>query len=356
MLVRNSCLTIVKKMLSFFRFLKKLLTLPQTNLSLIFSLIFTILLLVIIIVTSITILPLTYLEILKWIFVTILSLLTVESFIKLFSQNRLFRSYAQLELLSSFPSWIIVIFFPEDFYDLSGSLLLKGMLFSRLFPLFQILLEEKTFHLKEQLPIFFNRMVTVTSISSFLFIYAGGLLTSMLYDKYLEKEKENRIIQVSNLLKVYDLHEIPKKVPSKWILKIQEFKSQKNLEIYFTDKRNLQEVFIPNIHFVYLQGKTPDEGLILSFLDLYKNKNYLELVYLITSFLMIGYIYFTLYYYYKKYVFVPLEKANTVVELRLMGEDIRETDLPDIQHYHNEIIQFIKKNDELYRKLMELEN
>ncbi|MCS7205070.1 MAG: hypothetical protein NZ853_05190 [Leptospiraceae bacterium] len=335
--------------------LKKFRELPENNLSLILSLILNIIQLTIVIYTSVFILPISYLEALKWFFLFNLILLTLESLVKLLSQNKLFRSYSKLELLSSLPSWILIIFFPENFYDAPGVLLIKGMLFLRLFPLLQILLEEKTFHLKEHLPIFFNKMVSVVSISSFIFIYSGGLFTIMLYDKYIQKEKEYRISQITHLLKIYSIEELPNHYPQKWILKIERRKQDKHYEIFFIDREMLKSSLIPNIHFSYVVGKFPDESIIVSFLDLYQNKNYLELIYMITSLLMIGGIYFLLYFYYKKFVFLPLEKGTIVLELRLMGEDIKTTDLPDLKNQHNEIIEFIKKSDLLYKKLTELE-
>jgi len=338
----------------FYRIINIIKEIPQNNLILVLSLFIILIQTFIIFYTSISIPTFFELELLKIIYIAILIYFTIISILRLISKNPIFKPYLAIDIFSIIPSWILVIFFYDQFYETTGAIFLKGSIFLRLIPLIQILLEEKTFYLKDQYPIFFNRMISTISISSILFIFSGGILTSFLYNEYLKKEKENRINQIQNLIKTYELIEIPTKIPN-WIIKIEQNQQGKLYEIYYINKNLLQDSLIPNIHFVYLQGKNPSEGLLISFLDLYKNKNYLELIYLITSYLMLGCLYFILRYYYKKYVFYPIEKINTVLELRLMGEDIQQTDL----FYTKEKIPFdeiqilIQKIDELYHKLTE---
>ncbi len=193
--------------------------------------------------------------------------------------------------------------------------------------------------------------------TAFLKPISGGIFTSYLYTEYLTKEKENRLIQVQNLTKSYPLQELYKQVPG-WILKIEQNQQGKYYEIYYFDKSFVQNYLIPNIHFAYVQGKDPSEGIFVSFIDLYKNKNYLEIIYLTTSFIITAVLSILLRYYYKTYVFLPIEKANIVLDLRLSGEEIPHIDLSFIRkdQGYDEILNLIKKIDLLYHKLLELED
>ncbi|MFN3603418.1 MAG: hypothetical protein ACK4UJ_01775 [Leptonema sp. (in: bacteria)] len=307
--------------------------------------------------TSLIILPLQYLWILKIIHFIILIFFTLENLLRLICTNPYIRSYFFLDFFTILPSWILHIFFEPQFYDLPASTLLRGVLFLRLVPLTQILLDEKTFHYKEKLPSFFNNMSSSLSIVVFTFIFLGSLFTSFLYAKYVETERENRIHQIQSLTKFYNVKEIVQKVPAKWILKIEQKETGKLYEIYYVNKDFLRDSLIPDVHFIFLEGKTPSEGILVSFLDLYKNKNYLETIFLITSFFMIAFTYLITRFYYRKYVFDPIEKAYNVLSLRLLGEDIQFTDLESmgIKKESNEITFFLEKVDEMYNSLMELE-
>ncbi|GIX42543.1 MAG: hypothetical protein KatS3mg129_2276 [Leptospiraceae bacterium] len=336
---------------------QKIRELPENNLILVISLFVTIIQITIIIYTTIFFIPIYQLEFLKIVYTILLIYFTIISLLRIISKNSIFRSFMAIDFFSILPSWILIIFFYNEFYELTGAIFFKGLIFLRLIPLLQILMEEKTFYLRKHHPVFFNKMISIVSISTIFFIFSGGILTSYLYNEYLKKEKENRINQITNLIKTFPLNELPQKIPN-WILKIEQNQLGKLYEIYYIDKSFLNSSLIPNMHFTYLPGKNPTEGLLISFIDLYRNKNLLELVYLITSFLMLGCIYFILRYYYIKYVFLPIEKINTVIELRLKGEDVPYTDLTFIQrsNEYNEINQLISNIDALYKMLTELEN
>lgn len=307
--------------------------------------------------TAIDIVEIRHLFILKDINFLILIFFTIENFLRLISNNSYIRSFYILDLLTILPTWILYLFFSLQFYDIPASVLLRGIIFLRLVPLVQILLDEKSFHFKEKLPSFFNKMISYLSLVVFLFIFLGSLFTSILYAKYIDKEKENRILQIQSLTKFYNIKELIQKVPPQWILKIEQKEISKTYEVYYINKEFLQNSLIPNLHFTYVEGKNPTEGILVSFLDLYLNKNYLETIFLFTSFFMIAFVYFIFYNYYRNYILDPIEKAYNVICLRIEGEEIEYTDLHSLKakDQNNEIIHFIHKVDELYSLLREQE-
>jgi len=342
------------RILSFYQKLKEI---HSSNLLLVISLFVALIQIYLILYTSITFLPIFELELYKFIYIIILIYMTIISFLRFITLNPLFKTYWMIEIVSVLPSWILIIFYYHQFYDLTGAIYFKGTIFLRLIPIIQILIEEKTFYLREHYPIFFNKMMNTVGLSIIFFLFSGGIFTSYLYTEYLTKEKENRLIQVQNLTKSYPLQELYKQVPG-WILKIEQNQQGKYYEIYYYDKSFVQNHLIPNIHFVYAQGKDPSEGIFVSFIDLYKNKNYLEIIYLTTSFIITAVLSILLRYYYKTYVFLPIEKANIVLDLRLSGEEIPFIDLSFIRkdQGYDEILNLIKKIDLLYHKLLELED
>lgn len=335
-------------------FFFKLKEIPKSNVWLIISLFLTVIQSYIILYSSINILQIQHLDMMKHIYIAILIYFTIMSFLRWTSKNPIFYSFTWLEIVSVIPSWILILFFYNDFYDVPGAIFYKSAIFLRFIPLITILLEEKSFYLKEHYPIFFYKMITYVSISIITFLFAGGVLMSFLYNQYFTKEKENRINQLQNLIKIYNLTELNKLYP-KWILKIEHNVQGKLYEIYYYDKELIKKTLIPNVHFTYIQGKHPSEGIYVSFIDLITNKNYLELIYLITSIVMLNCIFLILRHYYKKFIFDPLEKANSVIELRLKGEEIESIDLESlhVSEQDNEIIKLIRNIDKLYNDLRE---
>lgn len=344
----------IKKLTNFFLEIRNLSSKPIV---LVISFFITVASVAITSYTSLRILSIETLNILKNINFIFLIFFTIENFLRMISANSYIRSYIILDFLTILPSWILYIFFNLQYYDIPGSILLRGIIFLRLVPLTQILLDERSFHFKEKLPSFFSKMISILSIVIFSFIFLGSMFTSILYDKYIEKEKENRIHQIQSLTKFYSLKEIIQKVPPKWILKIEQKEEGNLYEIYYINKEFLKNSLVPDYHFTYIEGKTPSEGILVNFLDLYINKNYLEIIFLTTSFFMIVFFYFISRYFYKKYVFDPIEKAYNVVYLRILGEEITTTDIKAIyrKNQNNEIIQLIRKVDELYNSLLEQE-
>ncbi len=342
----------IKKLTSLVSLLRNLADQPF---SLIISFFITLVSISISAYTAVAIIEIKYLLILKDINFFILIFFSIENFLRLISNNSYLRSFYILDLLTIIPSWCLYLFFSHQFYDIPASIFLRGMIFLRLVPLIQILLDEKSFHFKEKMPSLFNKMISSISLIVFLFIFLGSLFTSILYAKYIEKEKENRIHQIQSLTKFYHLKELIQKVPPQWILKIEQKEIQQTYEIYYINKEFLQNSLIPNLHFTYIEGKNPTEGILVSFLDLYINKNYLETIFLFTSFFMIAFVYLIFYYYYKNFILDPIEKAYNVICLRIQEEEIKSTDLQlmKIKDQKNEITHFIHKVDELYTLLTE---
>jgi hypothetical protein len=156
------------RILSFYQKLKEI---HSSNLLLVISLFVALIQIYLILYTSITFLPIFELELYKFIYIIILIYMTIISFLRFITLNPLFKTYWMIEIVSVLPSWILIIFYYHQFYDLTGAIYFKGTIFLRLIPIIQILIEEKTFYLREHYPIFFNKMMNTVGLSIIFFSF-----------------------------------------------------------------------------------------------------------------------------------------------------------------------------------------
>ncbi len=302
----------------------------------------------------ITIISIQNYQILQKIIFYIYISFILETLIRIISRNKFFRSFLVLDIFSLLPYLSIFLFKINMESPIISTF--QFLFFLRLVPLFYFIIYLKSFQVKENISSFVYYFSSTLSITIFILLLSWITFMIILYSQYIESEKLNRIHQVENLSKIYNLKELKEKFPE-WIIKIEDNSKENNFEILYIDEQILRNYLIPNTHFVYLQGKNPAQGIIISFIDLYKNQNLLVFTFLILSFLIVSFMNFMIQYFLKREWLILIEKAIIVTKLRLFGEIIPNTDLtlndPKIV---NEIYYLIQLNDELYKKLLETES
>ncbi|MCB1303635.1 MAG: hypothetical protein KDK37_05140, partial [Leptospiraceae bacterium] len=100
--------------------------------------------------------------------------------------------------------------------------------------------------------------------------------------------------------------------------------------------------------FKYIPGPDPGERIYINLKDLHKRQKLLELMILLTGFLMISALLWSCYIYANRQIVHPVERAARVAALRMAGEELddQETILPD-----NEIGELIRTQNALYLEM-----
>lgn len=93
----------------------------------------------------------------------------------------------------------------------------------------------------------------------------------------------------------------------------------------------------------------PGESIRISYRDLNRNRMLIELMIVSIGVLAVVTLLISLNHYLEKLILLPVERAITVQELRMNGEEIEFSEVP--QEPHTELIRYINLSDLLYRKM-----
>ena len=232
-----------------------------------------------------------------------------------------------------------------------GLLLLEGGRFLRLVPALKYFRQQRQAGLRPDSSSTLDGVSLRSSLVTFLFLFLGGLATSHLHSRMIESETTARTETVRKYAESQGIQRLPFLIPE-WIIGVEKEGSDGAFEIYNVPKEKFdnreEATYRQGRDFIYLPGPNPGESIYLNLKDLHRRQKLLELMILITGFVMISALLLVNNRYLAHNILGPVEHARRGAQLRMAGEEIldEEVDLPS-----NEIGQYIETVNELYEEL-----
>lgn len=304
--------------------------------------------------TAVADLKLSTAQLLKHADMLLLSLFFLETLLRIiFQRGHYARSSFVLDAWALLPLPIvfglnIAADGPADYPP--GLLLLEGGRFLRLVPALKYFRQQKQAGLRPDSSSTLDGLSLRTSLVAFLFLFLGGLATSHLHSRMIESETKVRTETVKKYAQAEGIQRLPFLIPE-WIIGVEKAGSDGGFEIYNVPKEKISEgdevTYRYERDFLYLPGPNPGEGIYLNLKDLHRRQKLLELMILITGFVMISALLLTNNTFLIRKVIRPVDHARRVAQLRMAGEEIQdEQKVPE-----NEVGQYILAANELYQEL-----
>lgn len=258
-------------------------------------------------------------------------------------------STAWIDLISIVPALALLVYETYHHGDsIPGQIILRGGRVLRLIPLYQFFRQERAFGLRPGGSRLEFRLLGTSALLLYIFLLAGGTAMSFIHQHLGEEERASRILRVKRALDNQGLKGIEAVVPDR-ILKVEKRSPGESYEYYYTNREYIQKYMRPNQDFVYVEGSSPEEGVLLGLRDLNSRQNQFEASLLGTGLLMIGAIAILFHSYFRKRILNPVERARRVMELRILGEEIETTGIPP--NIDNELTDLIDLIDRFYRRM-----
>ncbi len=294
-------------------------------------------------------------QMLKQADMALLTLFLLETFIRLLVQGI---NYAKgsfvLDAWALLPIPIVIALAATSegaFENPPGLLLLEGGRFLRLVPALKYFRQQKQAGLRPDSSSTLDGLSRRTSLVAFLFLFLGGLVTSHLHSRMIQSETRVRTETVRKYAESEGIQRLPFLIPE-WIIGVEKSGTEGAFEIYNVPKEKINEgdevTYRYERDFIYIPGPNPGEIIYLNLKDLHRRQKLLELMILITGFVMISALLLTNNSYLLNRVIRPVEHARRVAQLRMAGEEIDDDEhrLPE-----NEVGQFIYSANELYQEM-----
>ena len=115
------------------------------------------------------------------------------------------------------------------------------------------------------------------------------------------------------------------------------------------DPDYVREHFRYETDYIQLDGVNPGESVQISFRDLNRRREVVELATLGTGICVVFALLISLNYYLNHLILTPVERAMRVTELRLNGEEIEASDIRQVPF--TEVTLLINAVDLLYQKM-----
>ena len=173
---------------------------------------------------------------------------------------------------------------------------------------------------------------------------------SIIHARLSNEERSSRLLRVHRFLDTQGLQGVQDLFPDR-ILKVEKRTPGESYDLYFADQSFIQNHMRIEKDFVYVEGRSPDEGVLLSFFDLNRRQVQFEAGMLATGLLMIAAIAVVFHTYFRDKILRPVERAKRVMDLRIKGEEIESTDIGE--NTSNEITDLIHSIDHFYRIIRE---
>tara|TARA_B100001939_G_scaffold105710_2_gene91366 strand:+ start:26689 stop:27729 length:1041 start_codon:yes stop_codon:yes gene_type:complete len=305
--------------------------------------------------TAVADLKLSTAQLLKQLDMALLSLFLLETVIRLATQGK---SYARgsfvLDIWALLPIPIIIaLALPAKgaFDSPPGLLLLEGGRFLRLVPALKYFRQQKQAGLRPDGSSTLDGLSRRTSLVAFLFLFLGGLATSHLHSRMIQSETRVRTETVRKYAESEGIQRLPFLIPE-WIIGVEKSGTEGAFEIYNVPKEKINEgdevTYRYERDYIYMPGPNPGEVIYLNLKDLNRRQKILELMILITGFVMISALLLTNNSYLLRRVIHPVEHARRVAQLRMAGEEI---DDEEVQLPENEVGLYIYSVNELYQEM-----
>lgn len=238
------------------------------------------------------------------------------------------------------------------YLDFPGLILIQGIRSLRLLHSVQY------FYLQRQMGLTAERVMSSTKtrifsgVSSILFLIILGLgvVVSVVMFNLTESQKQNRLQRVRVQATSYGVLQAR--------LLFQDFVMAITVTVDGEKQTIANERFNPEHvrqyfrygqDYLQLDGVNPGESVRISFRDLNRRREIVELITLATGILVICALLLSLNFYINQLVLQPVERAMRVMELRLNGEEIVNSDIR--QTPFTEVVLLINGVDLLYQKL-----
>lgn len=238
------------------------------------------------------------------------------------------------------------------YLDFPGLILIQGIRSLRLLHSVQY------FYLQRQMGLTAERVMSSTKtrifsgVSSILFLIILGLgvVVSVVMFDLTESQKQNRLQQVRVQATSYGVLQA-KLLFQDFVMAVTvnvDGEKQTITSDRF-DPEHVRQYFRYQHDYLQLDGVNPGESVRISFRDLNRRREIVELITLATGICVICALLLSLNFYINNLVLQPIERAMRVMELRLNGEEIQNSDIR--QTPFTEVVLLINGVDLLYQKL-----
>ena len=194
------------------------------------------------------------------------------------------------------------------------------------------------------------RLLSSSALLLYLFLLFGGVAMSAIHDRLSNEERSSRLLRIKRYMDTQGLQGIQELFPDR-ILKIEKRTPGESYELYLTDQTYIQTHMRHQRDFVYVEGASPEEAVLISFFDLNRRQIQFEASLLATGLLMIGALAVLFHRYFRDRILSPVERARRVMELRILGEEIEACEIPP--GVDNEITELIDRMDQFYLTMRE---
>lgn len=253
-----------------------------------------------------------------------------------------------IDIFSLLPPAVLLIINPED--PLPGDIILRGGRLLRLIPLYQFFSRELSMGLRPSGSRMEFRLLSSSALFLYLFLVFGGVTMSAIHDRLSKEERSSRLLRIKRYMDTQGLQGIQELFPDR-ILKIEKRTPGESYELYLTDRTFIQSHMQHQRDFVYVEGASPEEAVLISFYDLNRRQIRFEASLLATGLLMIGALAVLFHRYFRDHILSPVERACRVMELRVLGEEIEACEIPE--GVDNEITELIDRMDQFYLAMRE---
>lgn len=286
----------------------------------------------------------------------ILAFFTFEMILRLTTgKKKYIRDLFFLDFITIYPLFLEVflkvsLLSPGEIMEFPGLLLLKGTRVIRLVYFFQF------FYLRRQLGMVTSAISSVVKarfflgISTFVFILIimVGMLIAFMHHRLTETQKTIRVERIAGHARSYGIANT-QQIFEESILSIKQTGPGRNFEIIIKKPDYVKKYYRYNRDFIQIDGATPGSSIQISFKDLNQKQLYVELALLLSGIVVIASILFSLNRYLDTLILEPVDRAIRVAELRIRGEEITDSEIP--QKPFTEITILINSIDRLYQKM-----
>jgi hypothetical protein len=253
-----------------------------------------------------------------------------------------------IDLFSLLPPAVILLIQPEQ--PVPGDLILRGGRLLRLIPIYQFFSQERSMGLRAAGSRLEYGLLSSAALLMYLFLLSGGVAMSVIHHRLSDEERFSRLLRIKRYMDTQGLQGIQDLFRDR-ILKVEKRTPGESYEVYLIDRTYIQTHMRSEKDFLYVEGPTPEEAVLVSFFDLNRRQLQFEASLLATGLLMIGALAILLHRYFRDHILLPVERASRVMELRILGEEIESCEIPG--RLDNEITRLIEKMDRFYLAMRE---
>ena len=235
--------------------------------------------------------------------------------------------------------------------DFPGLYLIEGVRSLRLLQSVQYFYLQRQFGLTGERLMSSIKARIFAGVSTLLFfiILAAGIAVSVVLHNLTETQKQNRLQQVRVQAQSYGVLQARLLFHSVMAVTITTPDSKRLIRNEQFSPEHVKEHFRYGEDYIQLDGVRPGESVQISFYDLNRRRDSVELATLVTGILVVVALLISLNHYLDALILDPVERAHRVTELRLNGEELETTEIRQIPF--TEITLLINGVDLLYQKM-----